>query len=532
MSQLDYFDKGNRLLGNILAHYAQETPDAVFLAFGERRISYADVYRQACEIAQGLRERGLGKNDRLCIFMASSPEFVVVSFAAKFIGAQMIPGNTDYRGVWLADTIVDSDPALIVTDAEYAQRLQAVATSLPVCVFGDCEASSDDWFSFDELSRPATNFQAEDLVYGDTASIMWTSGTTGKSKGVMQSHNAWIRSALSANEMGKMTASDVSYNCLPLYNSAAWVTSVYPALMIGATCAIDPAFSASTFWNRVRFYGATHVFTLGAMHMFLWAAPAAENDADNVIRSAQMVPMPDDIREPFKKRFGIPVIHQGFGQSEIMLLMRRIDDGVTQWPPNSLGAPAKDIEVALLDEQGQPVAVGEAGEVCIQEKSPHVLFNGYFNNEEATRSAFKDGWYHTGDLLKQDAEGYYYFVDRKKDLIRYKGRSVSSVAIEAVARNHPAVASAAAYGIESEELSSEHEIMLAVIPQENTSIDPQALARFINDNAPYFFVPRYIECVESLPMTPTQKVQKNQLRERGLTANTWDAKAAGFVIER
>ncbi|HCS28212.1 MAG TPA: AMP-binding protein, partial [Spongiibacteraceae bacterium] len=204
----------------------------------------------------------------------------------------------------------------------------------------------------------------------------------------------------------------------------------------------------------------------------------------------------------------------------------------TEWPPNSLGDPAKDIEVALLDDEGKPVAVGEVGEVCIKEKAPHVLFNGYFNNEEANRSSFKDGWYHTGDLLKQDASGHYYFVDRKKDLIRYKGRSVSSVAIEAISRGHPAVDSAAAFGIPSKELESEHEIMLAVIIKKNATLAPEELARFINDNAPYFFVPRYIEVVDSLPMTPTQKVQKNILREKGLSENTWDAKAAGFVIER
>lgn len=532
MAMPDYADTSKRILGDILAHFAEATPDTVFLAADERRITYREAYSEACALAQGLRERGLGKGDRLCIFMGSSPEFVLISFAANLIGAHWIPVNTDYRGAWLAGTISDSDPALIVTDEDYAERLHSVETALPVCVHGHFSAAPAHWFSLAELARPADGFQAENLDYGDTASIMWTSGTTGKSKGVMQSHNAWIRSALSATDMGKMRAGDVSYNCLPLYNSAAWVTSVYPALVTGTSCAIDPAFSASIFWDRVRYYGATHVFTLGAMHMFLWAAPAADNDADNAIRSAQMVPMPDDIRGPFKKRFGIPAIHQGFGQSEIMLLMRRIDDGVTEWPPNSLGDPAKDIEVALLDDDGQPVAAGEAGEVCIKEKAPHVLFNGYFNNEEANAAAFKAGWYHTGDLLKRDEQGHYYFVDRKKDLIRYKGRSVSSVAIEAISRGHPAVESAAAYGIPSKELESEHEIMLAVIPKKNATLAPEALARFINDNAPYFFVPRYIEVVDSLPMTPTQKVQKNILREQGLSENTWDAKAAGFVIER
>ncbi len=532
MLQVDYSDNRNRLLGKILAHHAIDKPDTVFLAAEERRISYAEAYRQASELAQGLTKRGIGKGDRICIYMGSSPEFVLLSFAANLIGAHWIPINTDYRGAWLADTISDSDPVLIVCGSDYLARLDEIGCGLPVCILGDVESESADRFAFASLPQDASGFTAEDLEYGDTASIMWTSGTTGKSKGVMQSHNAWIRSALSAGEMGGVRAGDVAYNCLPLYNSAAWVTGVYPALVTGTTCAMDTAFSASTFWERVRYYEATHVFTLGAMHMFLWAAPESEQDRNHAVRSAQMVPMPDAIREPFKKRFGISAIHQGFGQSEIMLLMRRFDDGVTEWPPNSLGEPAADIEVALLDEAGQPVAEGESGEVCIKEKAPHVLFNGYFNNEEANRQAFQNGWYHTGDLLKQDEAGHYYFVDRKKDLIRYKGRSVSSVAIEAVARNHPDVESAAAYGIKSAELESEHEIMLAVIPRQGASLSPESLARFINDNAPYFFVPRYIEVVDTLPMTPTQKVQKNLLRERGISEATWDAKAAGFVVER
>ncbi|WP_372759543.1 AMP-binding protein, partial [Litorivivens sp.] len=252
----------------------------------------------------------------------------------------------------------------------------------------------------------------------------------------------------------------------------------------------------------------------------------------NPVRSAQMVPMPDAIREPFKERFGIDAIHQGFGQSEIMLLMRRFDDGNKSWPPNSLGTPAADIDVALLDENDQPVPAGQPGEVCIREKSPHVLFNGYFNNAAATREAFRNDWYHTGDLLRQDDEGHYYFVDRKKDLIRYKGRSVSSVAIEAIARNHPAISSVAVFGVPSRELESEHEIMLVAILETGQTVSEEELARFINQNAPYFFVPRYIEFVSELPMTPTQKVQKNKLRERGLTPSTWDAKAAGFEVER
>lgn len=532
MSLPDYREPANRVLGTILKTHAQQRPDTDFLVADSRHITYAEAYAQACRYAQGLRERGIKPGDRVCLFMGSCPEFVLVSLALNLVGAHWIPVNTDYRGDWLAGTLRDSDPVMIITDATYAPRL-AELSALPdctLCVFG--EATLPGAFSLDALEADADNFEHAAIDYGDTASIMWTSGTTGKSKGVMQSHNAWVRSALSAAELGKMGDGDVAYNCLPLYNSAAWVTGIYPALVTGTTCAMDPAFSPRTFWDRTRFYGGTHVFTLGAMHMFLWAAKPADNDADNPVRSAQMVPMPDEVREPFKQRFGIDAIHQGFGQSEIMLLMRRYDDGVTHWPPNSLGEPADDIDVALLGDDGKPVPAGEPGECCVKPKAPHVLFNGYFNNEKANAEAFRDGWYHTGDLLKQDEAGHFYFVDRKKDLIRYKGRSVSSVAIESVARNHPAVDSSAAFGIPSKELASEHEIMLAVVLNEGADLEAVELARYINENAPYFFVPRYIEFVSELPMTPTQKVQKNKLRERGVTEQTWDAESAGFKVTR
>ncbi len=534
MGYLDYNQRENRVIGTILRKQAESQGERPFLIDDSHRISYAEAYEQAASLATGLRELGVEPGDRVCIFMGSCPEFVLLSLACNLAGAQWIPVNTDYRGEWLRQTIEDSLPKVLLTDARHLPRVLELG-ELPVqglVVMGDASAAPGA-HSLDELrQRVPEDFAPAQADYGDVASVMWTSGTTGRSKGVMQSHNAWVRSALSAAQIGGMGDGDVIYNCLPLYNSAAWVTSIYPGLLAGLPIAMDPAFSASTFWDRTRHFGATHVFTLGAMHMFLWRAPERPDDADNPVRSANMVPMPEDIMQPFCQRFGIQAIHQGFGQSEIMLLMRRWNDGSRQWAPNSLGEPADDLDVMLADDAGKPVPVGEVGEFCVRPKEKFVIFNGYFNNPEATAAAFTGDWYHTGDLGRADAEGNYYFVDRKKDLIRYKGRSVSSVAIEAIARRHPAVADVAAFGVTSDELESEHEIMLAVVAKPGETLEPEALARFINQNAPYFFVPRYIECVDELPLTPTQKVRKNVLRDRGVTAATWDARAAGFKVER
>ena len=176
--------------------------------------------------------------------------------------------------------------------------------------------------------------------------------------------------------------------------------------------------------------------------------------------------------------------------------------------------------------------MGEVGELCVRPTEPYVLFNGYFNDPEATLRATRNLWYHTGDLGRRNEEGEYFFFDRKADYIRYKGRSVSSFAVEAAVTAHPAVAECAAFGVTSAELESEAEIKVDVVLQPGARVEPEELARFVNDNAPYFFVPRYIEIVPELPHTPTGRVQKYLVRRRGVTDATWDRDAVSFVVER
>jgi crotonobetaine/carnitine-CoA ligase len=298
------------------------------------------------------------------------------------------------------------------------------------------------------------------------------------------------------------------------------------------TFALDPHFSVAGFWDRVRHFGATQAFTLGSMHIFLWQAPARPDDAENPLRCLGAIPMPDQILEPFKRRFGIDIIQQGYGQSEIMGLISRTDDGTATWNAGSVGRPLPGIDVRLLDDDDREVPVGEVGEFCVRPQEPAVLFNGYFDDPEATLRAFRNLWYHTGDLGRTDEDGQFYFVDRKQDYIRFKGRNVSSFAVEAALRSHPAVGEVAAFGVATISLSSEAEIMVVVVPRADVAVSPEELARHVNEHAPYFLVPRYIELVESIPLTPTGKVRKNLLRERGVTGDTWDRDGVAFELRR
>jgi crotonobetaine/carnitine-CoA ligase len=534
MSWLALDDPRERLLGRALRRQAELRPEAPFLRADARVYGFGEVNALANACAAGLRRLGVGRGDSVALLMESAPECVVAALGANKLGAVWVPANTDYKGVWLREALEGSRARVLVADAALLPRVAELGV-LPfehVVVRGAApEAAPAPCVALEELlTGPAPEPDDAGLHYGDTAAVLWTSGTTGRAKGVMQSHNVWLKAALNGARTSGMREGDVLYNCLPTYQSAAWVANVFRALVTGAPCAMDPRFSASEFWDRCRFYDATITFTLGAMHIFLWQAPERPNDADNPVRLASAIPMPAALEEPFKKRFGIEAILQGYGQSEAMTLFSR---GVGRaWTANCLGEPQEGVEIALLDDEDQPVAPGETGELCVRPAEPHAIFNGYFGDPEATLRAFRNLWYHTGDLARRDAEGDWFFVDRKADYIRYKGRNLSSFAVEAAVAAHPDVAEVAAHGVPSRELESEAELKVVVVRKPGAQLTAEALARFVNETAPYFFVPRYIEFVDALPHTPTGRVQKYKLRARGVTPETWDAVAAGFRVAR
>ena len=534
-------DARNRIPFRLLCLHAEAIGDSPFLLSGDERYSYGRANAIVNAYAHGLRRLGVQAGDRLLLYMHSCVEFVLLTLAANKLGALWVPVNTDYRGEWLVETINASRGKVLVADAVTMERLRPVERELRyerLLLRGRVEAGAEEFAgrgitSLDELAEnSAAEPETRHIDFGDASAVLWTSGTTGMPKGVIQSHNVWVRAAVNNDRLYGTRAGDIAYNCLPLYNSAAWVANIYRALSTGIPCGIDEQFSVSRFWDRIRHYGATQTMTLGAMHMFLWNEPRREDDADNPLRVASMVPMPQKLLGPFCERFGMEGIVQGLGQSEALLILSKMETPTKQLKPNALGARSVDTELKLLLDDGQEAGPGEVGEFSIRPLAPHVIFSGYFDDPEATRRAFRDEWYCTGDLGMKDAEGNFFFVDRKKDCIRYKGRNISSLQVEAVAATHPAVATAAVYGVPSDSLESEHEIKLDAILKPGHSLSCEELARHINERAPYFCVPRYIEFVSELPYTPTQKLEKYKLRAKGISAATWDRLKSGFELQR
>ena len=537
MNRLDLTKNVDRNLPRILQLQSDSNGDGVYLMQDDRQITFAETDALVNRLAHGLMAFGVERGDRVAFYATSDIDIVYLTLAVNRLGAVWIPVNGEYKGGWLRQTLRDSDPVVIVTDRVLAPQLAEVIRDVPhnyAFVIGGNEGFAGWARPFDELkANDASSFDHSRISFGDVNAVLWTSGTTGKSKGVMQSHNVWIRSAEHGGRSSYDTrAGDVHYNVLPLYNTAAWTTGFFRCLVEGIACATDPSFSVTGFWNRVRHYGASHIFTLGAMHMYLWKAAAQANDADNPARAAVMTPMPRDLLLPFCERFGLERISQGFGQSEMSAVCSLPHELAVTLPPGALGRPNPDIALRLVDDEGRDVPAGEAGEFALCPKLPHMMFEGYFADPAATAAAFDDDWYRMGDLGRQDADGNYYFVDRKKDAVRLAGRNISTMEVESVVRRHPAVQDVAVFGIPADELDSESELAAHVILREGSDSDAETLARFVNDNAPYYFVPRYIEIVEALPMTPTNKVQKFRLRERGVTERTWDRKRSGFRVTR
>ena len=537
MNIVDLSDIANRHLGRILEIQARDNGATEFLITDEQRITFAEADRLCDQLAAGFADLGVGKGDRVCFFMANLPELVLMCLALNRLGAIWVPVCTDYRGDWLQDAIVRSRVDVLVTDAEHLAHIEPLRPQLGcehLVVIETEAARAAGAVSYASLvDHPPRRANYDELSYADTNAILWTSGTTGKSKGVMVAHNNWIRSTLMGTVLQyQMQPGDIAYCAMPLYNAGAWLTCVIRALVKGIGVVIEKKFSVSSFMDRIKHFNATQTFAVGSMGVFLMGAPEREDDADNPLREAMIVPMPPAMWEAFEQRFGVHLLRSGLGMSECLLTLNQEHSDV-EAPVYALGFPPPDADVRLFDDEGNEVPDGEPGEICVRPLAPHILFNGYFDNPEATAAAYRGDWFLTGDMARKDPEnGVFHFVDRKKDAVRFAGRNISTMEVEGLVLRHPDVAQAAAFGIPSPELDSEDELKLNIVRREGAQPSHEDIAAFINDNAPYYFVPRYMEFVDALPYTPTNKVQKYKLREAGVNSNTWDRKTSGYQLKR
>jgi carnitine-CoA ligase len=518
-----------RVIGRALAFQAAHRPDAVWLISDEGSVTFAQGHSIANRYANGLAKLGIAKGQTIAMVMAPSIEVPLLAVAAARIGAVFTTISTDFHGAFLSEALHQARSRVLIIDAEYLERLEGLDLG-PVEAIFIKGAPRAGIRPLEDLRDDSADTPDIPVHWHDPVQVWWSSGTTGKSKGVLHGHSSLMHLAWLYSK-DRYRAGDVLYSCTPVYLGSPWTGIIWPSIVGGFTAAIDPRFSVGRFWDRIRHFGATYFFTLGSMHMHLWKQPARPDDAQSGIRYAQAVPMNWNLIPQFKRRFGIEDMSQAYGTSETFIVFDARDDG-SPWSGAALGRPVPYLEVKLFDDEDREVPVGAAGEICVRPLQPGVMFLGYFHEPDRTIKSWRNLWHHTGDMAICEDDGVFYFADRKKDYIRYNGRNISMFEVEAVADTHAEVADVAAYGIPSTDLDSESELVLSVVLRDGASLTAETLATFINDNAPYYFVPRFIVFTEGLPRNPHGRVMKHMLRDKGLPAGAWDRKASGFKVRR
>jgi carnitine-CoA ligase len=521
----------HRIPADVLRIQADAIGDRPFLLDDNGEMSYGQVDALADRHASGYAELGVSKGDTVAIFMENSTTLAATTFGINRLGAIWSPISTEYRGEWLRELLCATESRVLVVDEHLLAEVSR-CEALPfehIVVNGATtdRARARSGVTYCELADFADlepNRSTITLHHGETSAVLWTSGTTGRSKGVMQPHAVWTLWPQRHNEVYRngVRTGETFYYCMPMYNSGAWIMCIYPALITGSRAALDRRFSATDFWNRIRHFDANHTMTLGTMHVYLFSQPARDDDIDNPLRTLVMNPVIPQIMRPFMNRFGIESVGSGFGQSEVMgatfyasgLDLKVGSSGYTR--PDDL------VETRLLDDDDEEVGVDQIGEICVRPRVPFSIFTGYLGQPEETQNAFRNLWHHSGDLGRRDGDGEIFFVDRKKDSLRHKGRNTSTFEVEHIARQFRGVANAAAIGVTTPELEHEAELMVVLLREAGAELDPLEFCKFMDAKAPYFFVPRYVDVVDELPMTPTNKVQKFVLRDRGVSEATWD----------
>ncbi len=516
------------VLRPLLDRRARETPDKVFAIFEDGESwTYAELRRRVAQVAASLQAQGVAQGDFVMSWQSNGPITLLTWFGLNYLGAVYVPVNTSYRGRLLEHVIANSDATLMVADCRLLDRLQGIGLSQMkrVIAVGDAAPTVaglevlPQSALFAGPAEPAA--PAREIAPWDTQTVIYTSGTTGPSKGVLSSY-AHLYST--GHAFHAVTAEDRNMVNLPMFH-AGGTGAIYRMLIRGGSCAIFEAFSTSTFWDKVRQTRATTLTLLGAMTPFLMKEPPSPRDRDHTLRLATMVPLADDALA-FSERFGID-IYTTFNMTETSCPIFSQKNPTAK---GTCGVPRPGVECRIVDENDCELPVGTIGELIVRTDMPWAMNSGYHKNPEATAKAWRNGWFHTGDAFRKDAEGNFYFVDRMKDAIRRRGENISSFEVEAEITAHPAVREAAVVAVKSE--LSEDEVLAVLAPVPGQTIDPVALIDFLRPRMAHFMIPRYLRILPDLPKTPTQKVQKNLLRDEGITADTWDREKAGIVIKR
>jgi crotonobetaine/carnitine-CoA ligase len=510
-------------------------PDEVFIDIGGEQHTYRDIDRRSTCLAHSLAAFGVAQGETVVTIFDTSIDVITTWFAINKLGAIWVPINTAYRGEFLRHQLADSGAQLVVCDAHYLERVIEIAGDLPnvgriLCrgekTFPVCPISI---FAFDEHRGGDSEPLPVIVKPGDLAALLYTSGTTGPSKGCMISHNFLCMQGRQQIRQIALTREDINWTCLPLFHAAA-LNVVLGALVEGLRCAVWPRFSVSTFWSDIEASRATKALLMASI--FPLVAHAPDTDAkDRCYGQLQMVygqPISPEVKEIWKQRFGVKYVSSSaYGQTEGVRLTMCLPDESP--PTRSAGRVSDEFELLIVDADDQPLPDGEIGEIVFRPREANVMFEGYWRRPADTANVWRNLWMHTGDLGRME-NGYLFFADRAKDYLRSRGENVSSFEIERAFSAHPAIEEIAVHAVGTQD--AEDEIKATIVLRQGATATEHELCEWAIEKLPHFAVPRYYEFRMELVKNPTGRVLKFRLREEGLTPATWDREVAGIQVRR
>lgn len=502
----------NYTLNGAFASRAARDPQREFIFFKGKSWSWQAFGEEVEYIARLFVSRGIKKGDRVGVMARNCDGHVLALFALARIGAIMVPVNPEF-GVQEAKYVfrhAEVSAVLAASDtlAVARQAAEGLAT-LPWFALFDATAEDAPLLSDLAANAPAVALPS-DITADDTVLIVYTSGTTGFPKGAMHSQRSFVTGGEAFVQRVYLQHDDRVMVVLPMFHINANFYSVAGTLAAGASLVIVPKFSASTFWQVAADSGATEVNIIEAMGTILVNRPRSEYRKDHKLRAVYGVRA--SYADAFRNEFGIPVLIGGYGMTEIPGVTCNPVEGVQKW--NTMGPVGRHPDPArawaqcrVVDDEGNDVAVDREGEMWV--KTP-IVMQGYFRDPEQTKSAFTDGWFMTGDMVKRDADGYYSFVTRKGDIIRRRGENIAGAELDRVIGAHPAVHEAAAVGVPAE--LGEDDILVAVVLKPGEKVTARDIAQWCRERLAPQKVPRYVLFTDELPHTPTAKVQKQVLK--------------------
>jgi len=536
-------DKTDWVVGKVLAEQAARRGSQPFVRIGGGpEITYGEADERANRVANGLAAMGVERGAHVGVMLPNSLDYVYAWFGINRLGAVNVAINTAYKGVFLEHVLNNCGAEIIIIARDYLPWLHEIEAKVPAlktALVPGISAGDDGLpafarvrlLPFDALLEAPADPPDVEVNYWEIGAIMYTSGTTGPSKGVLMPHAHLYMLGWGSVENLRMTEDDVYYIAMPLFHANAMLMQFYGTLQAGGRCVVAPAFSASRWLDDIRSSGATLTNLLGVMIEFVYRQPERPEDMDNNLRLILSIPSAPEMVAAWKKRFGVQLV-EAYGMTEVNIPLYNPPDA----PPvdGSCGKPyAPYYDVRVFDpDTDRELPPGEVGEIVVRPLEPFAFMQGYNAMPDKTVETWRNLWFHTGDAARRDENGYFTFVDRIKDRIRRRGENISSYEIELVLGEHPAVADVAAIGVKSEIMEGEDEIKACIVLKPGAQATPEELLDLCQKNMPYYSVPRYVEFMDVLPKTPTEKIQKTKLREAGITPATWDREQAGYEVKR